>query len=59
MVCSRTLSNGSSVIVNESISFNQRSTSDQILQKVVSEARNKIRQQLDLILSMLEKWIIK
>jgi hypothetical protein len=59
MVCSRTLSNGSSVIVNESVSFNQRSTSDQILQRVVSEARNKIRQQLDLILSMLEKWIIK
>jgi hypothetical protein len=58
MLCTSSLSSSSTTLVDESVKFNERSTSNQVLQKVISEARNKIRQQLDKILSMLEKWII-
>ena len=58
MICSRTLSSSSKTIVEESVSFSERSTSTQVLEKVISEAKNKVREQISLILSMLERWLI-
>jgi hypothetical protein len=57
--CSRTLSNSSQILNNESILFNERSTGNQVLDKVINESKNKIREQLNLILNMLGKWIIE
>jgi hypothetical protein len=57
--CSRTLSNSSQILNNESILFNERSTGNQVLDKVINESKNKIREQLSLILNMLGKWIIE
>ena len=59
MICSRTLSSSSKTIVEESVSFSERSTSTQVQEKVITEAKNKVREQISLILSMLEKWLIK
>jgi hypothetical protein len=58
MACSRTLGDSSNTIVEESVLFNERSTSTQVQEKVIAEAKNKIREQLSLILSMLERWIL-
>jgi hypothetical protein len=58
MICSRTLSSSSKTIVEESVSFGERSTSTQVQEKVISEAKNKVREQISLILSMLERWLI-
>jgi hypothetical protein len=58
VICSQRLSNSSSTLSEEVMSFNERKTSEQVLAQVVAEARTKIREQLSLILSMLEKWII-
>ena len=59
MICSRTLSSSSKTVVEESVSFSERSTSTQVQEKVIAEAKNKVREQISLILSMLEKWLIK
>ena len=59
MICSRTLSSSSKTVVEESVSFSERSTSSQVQEKVITEAKNKVREQISLILSMLEKWLIK
>lgn len=58
MICSRTLSSGSKTIVEESVSFSERSTSVQVQEKVITEAKNKVREQISLILSMLERWLL-
>ena len=58
MACSRNLSNNLQTLVDESVLFNERSTSSQVLEKVITEAKNKVREQIDLILLMLGKWII-
>jgi hypothetical protein len=58
LLCSSTRSNSSNILVDESVSFNERSTAVQVETKIIVEAKNKIREQLSLILSMLEKWII-
>jgi hypothetical protein len=58
MICSRTLSSNSKTIVEESVSFSERSTSAQVQEKVISEAKNKVREQISLILSMLERWLL-
>lgn len=59
MICSRTLSSSSKTIVEESVSFSERSTSTQVQEKVITEAKNKVREQISLILSMIERWLIK
>ena len=58
MICSRTLSSSSKTIVEESVSFSERSTSVQVQEKVITEAKNKVREQISLILSMLERWLL-
>jgi hypothetical protein len=58
LLCSSTRSNSSNILVDESVSFNERSTAVQVEAKIIVEAKNKIREQFSLILSMLEKWII-
>jgi len=58
MLCSRMLNISSQTIVDNSVSFSERSTSNQVLEKVIVEAKNKVREQIDRIFSMLEKWLI-
>jgi len=58
MLCSSGTSNNSSILVDESVSFSERSTAVQVETKIITEAKNKIREQLSLILSMLERWIL-
>ena len=58
VICSQRLSNASTTLGEEVISFSERKTSEQVLAQGVTEARTKIREQIDLILSMLGKWII-
>jgi hypothetical protein len=59
VICSQRSSNSSSTLSEEVISFNERKTSEQVLTQVVAEAKVKIREQISLILSMLERWIIE
>ena len=58
MICSRTLSSSSKTIIEESVSFSERSTSTQVQEKVITEAKNKVREQISRILSMLERWLL-
>jgi hypothetical protein len=58
MICSRTLSSSSKTIIEESVLFSQRSTSTQVQEKVIAEAKNKVKEQISLILSMLERWLL-
>ena len=55
-ICSRRLSNASIALGEEVVLFSERKTSEQVLAQVVAEAKTKIREQIDLILSMLGKW---
>lgn len=59
LLCSSRLSNSSKVLSDESIVFNERKTREQVQAQVVIEAKVKIREQISLILSMLERWIIE
>lgn len=58
VICSRRASVSSSQIFDESVSFTERATSVQVEEKVISEAKSKIREQISLILSMLERWLL-
>ena len=58
MICSRTLSSRSKTIIEESVSFSERITSTQVQEKVITEAKKKVREQISLILSMLERWLL-
>ena len=58
-VCSQRMSNASTTLGEETISFSERKTSEQVLAQVVAEAKVKIKEQISLILSMLERWIIE
>jgi len=58
VICSQRLSNSSTKLGEEVISFSERKTSEQVLAQAVAEAKTKIREQIDLILSMLGKWKI-
>ena len=58
VICSQRLSNTSTTISEEITYFGERKTSEQVLAQVVAEAKTKIREQISLILSMLERWII-
>ena len=58
MLCSSRTSNSSNILVDESVSFSERSNAVQVETKIITEAKNKIREQLSLILSMLERWIL-
>jgi hypothetical protein len=59
LICSAKSSTASTTLVDESVTFSERSTADQVQEKVISEAKNKIREHLSLILSMLERWLIE
>lgn len=58
ILCSSTRSVSSNTLTDESVSFNERSTVVQVETKIIAEAKNKIREQISLILTMLERWII-
>lgn len=58
VICSGRSSNFSTISSQESLMFPERSTELEILEKVVIEAKVKIREHISLILSMLERWII-
>ena len=58
VICSGRSSNSSTISSQESLMFLERSTELEILEKVVIEAKVKIREHISLILSMLERWII-
>jgi len=59
IICSKRISNNSTTLNEEVTSFSERKTSEQVLVQVVAEAKVKIREQISLILSMLERWIIE
>ena len=56
--CTRILSNTSNILNDELVFFNERSTSIQVEEKINIEAKNKIKEQISLILNMLGAWII-
>ena len=58
LICSASRSTISTNLIYESVSFDERSTSSQVLDKVISESKNKIREQISLILLMLEAWVL-
>ena len=58
IICSQRLSNTSTTISEEVTHFGERKTSEQVLAQVVAEAKTKIREQISLILSMLERWTL-
>jgi len=59
IICSKRTSNNSTTLNEEVTSFSERKTSEQVQAQVVAEAKVKIREQISLILSMLERWIIE
>jgi hypothetical protein len=59
IICSKRISNNSTILNEEVTSFSERKTSEQVQAQVVVEAKVKIREQISLILSMLERWIIE
>lgn len=58
ILCSSSRSALSNTLINESVFFNERSTAVQVETKIIAEAKNKIREQISLILTMLERWIL-
>jgi hypothetical protein len=58
IICSQRLSNSSTTLNEEIASFSERKTSEQVNEQLLVEAKTKIRQQLNLILTMLQRWII-
>lgn len=58
IICSRLSSIKSTIAGVETVAFSERSTEMQVLEKVVVEAKAKIREHISLILSMLDRWII-
>jgi len=59
LLCSSTRSNSSNILFDELVLFNERSTIVQIEEKLITESKNKIIEQLGLILTMLEKWTLE
>ena len=57
-ICSKRVSNVLTTLSEEVTSFTERKTSEQVLAQVVEESKVKIREQISLILSMLERWIL-
>jgi len=57
-VCSQRLSNASTKLGEETISFSERKTSEQVLAEAVAQARAKIQEQMSLILAMLGRWTL-
>lgn len=59
IICSRISAVKSTISSEESVAFSERFTEKQVLEKVVTDAKTKIREHISLILSMLERWIIE
>jgi len=57
-ICSKRVSNTLTTLNEEVTSFTERKTSEQVLTQIVEESKVKIREQISLILSMLERWIL-
>ena len=57
-VCSQRMSSASTTLGEETISFSERKTTQQVLAQAVAEARTKIQEQINLILSMLGRWTL-
>ncbi len=58
IICSTKISNASTTLSEEVILFSERKSSEEVLTQVIIEAKTKIREQINIILSMLEKWIV-
>ena len=58
LICSRRFSISSTQLSNESVLFAERATSVQVNDKVIAEAKNKIKEQINFILSKLERWLL-
>ena len=58
LLCSSNKSTLSNTLIDESVSFSERSTAIQVETKIIAEQKNKIREQISLILTMLGRWII-
>ena len=58
VICSKGVSNTLTILSEEITSFTERKTSEQVLAQIVEESKVKIREQISLILSMLERWIL-
>ena len=56
--CTRILSNTSNILNDELLLFNERSTNIQVQEKINIQSKNKIKEQISLILNMLGAWII-
>jgi hypothetical protein len=56
-ICSRRVGNQTQ-LSDESVLFAERATSVQVNEKVITEAKSKIKEQISLILSMLERWLL-
>jgi hypothetical protein len=56
ILCSSKINNSSNILAEESINLQERLTSIQIEQKLIDEAKTKIREHIGLILDMLGKW---
>lgn len=57
-LCSSMVSVSSQTIGEESVSFEARATSLEVQERVAFEAKAKIQENLSLVLTMLERWII-
>lgn len=58
VICSKRVNNTLTILNEEITLFTERKTSEQVLAHIVEESKVKIREQISLILSMLERWII-
>jgi hypothetical protein len=57
ILCSSKINNSSNTLAEESINLQERLTSVQLEQKLIDEAKTKIREHVGLILNMLGKWV--
>jgi hypothetical protein len=58
LACSSKISTDSNILLQESTIFNERLTTSQIENKIILETKNKIKEQINLILTMLGAWVI-
>jgi hypothetical protein len=57
ILCSSKINNSSNILVEESINLKERLTYVQIEQRLIEEAKTKIKEHINLIINMLGKWV--
>jgi hypothetical protein len=58
LTCSSKVNTSSNILLEESAIFNERLTISQVENKIILETKNKIKEQISLILTMLGAWVI-